>query len=170
MSLDESLSKIGWFSLFLSFGMRTSLTCYSFDRLISTIGSKELSLYFSMSAGISIFSILTFTLLSKWLSRLFRFLLLHVTLLTSSAFCLYSGQEDYIAKISFLSMVGFGLMIYFSNWSLASVFINPFESKRIFPVLGMFTQAGMIFGSLLALLSLFGLSKKFLFLSGFVLK
>ena len=88
-----------------------------------------------MSAGISIFSILTFTLLSKWLSR-YSFLLLHVTLLTGSAFCLYSGQEDYITKISFLSMVGFGLMIYFSNWSLASVFINPFESKRIFQFLG----------------------------------
>ena len=145
---------------FLSFGMRTALTCYSFDRLISTIGSKELSLYFSISAAISIISILTFSFVSKWISRLVRFIILHFILLSSSIICLYSGNDALIAKISFLNMIGFGLMIYFSNWSLSSIFINPFESKRIFPILGMFTQGGMICGSLLALSSIFGFSKE----------
>ena len=151
--------KLVGFIFFLSFGMRTALTCFSLDKLITTIGSKELSLYFSISATISIISILIFSFLSKWLSRLIRFILLHFILLFSSLFCFFSGQEALVAKVSFLNMVGFGLMIYFSNWSLSSIFISPFETKRIFPILGIFTQGGMIFGSILALLSYFGLSK-----------
>ena len=118
--------KLVGFIFFLSFGMRTALTCFSLDKLITTIGSKELSLYFSISATISIISILIFSFLSKWLSRLIRFILLHFILLFSSLFCFFSGQEALVAKVSFLNMVGFGLMIYFSNWSLSSIFISPF--------------------------------------------
>jgi hypothetical protein len=146
---------------FISYGIRTAMTCFSMDLLISVLGSDQLGTYFSLAAVLSIISVCTFSLANQKLSPLSRFIGLHGLIIGASLACIISGQETLTAQIIFLCMVGLGLMIYFNNWSIASVFINPFESKRLFPKLGIFAQLGMLSGSLLAMSSNYGFPKKF---------
>ena len=156
MNLSQKLVS---FIFFISYGIRTAITCFAMDQFISVLGSQKLGTYFSISAVISIVSVCTFSLLNKKLSNLSRFIGLHFFILASAISCIIVGRPEFTAQVTFLCMIGLGLMIYFSNWSIASIFINPFESKRIFPLLGVFAQLGMVAGSLFAMGSNYGISK-----------
>ena len=144
---------------FTSYGIRTAITCFAMDLLISVIGSGQLGAYFSIAAVISITSVCSFSFLSQWFSNMSRFIGLHCVIVGAALCCILLGQPELTAKITFLCMVGLGLMIYFSNWSIASIFINPFESRRIFPKLGVCAQFGMLCGSLFAMSSNYGFPK-----------
>lgn len=152
------------FMTFLSsYAVRTAVTCFALELIISNYGSERLAAAYSMAAVITISAVVMMALASKRYPAIVRFLALHGVVASVAAICLVIEDPAIQAQLAFFCIVGFGLLIYFSNWSVALAYITPFESKRLFPWMGMAAQIGVFCGSVLAMLSNLGFPKEYYF-------
>lgn len=148
----------------LSYLTETAVRCFSLDLFIKTMGADRLGTYFAMAALLSVGLILLSIFLSKKISPLVRFLLVHSVLVGLAIVCLVSPSERIQAQVVFLAMMGFNMLTYFSNWSITGPFVTPFESKRVYPKIATSGQIGVFIGALLAMASLKGLTRDHYFL------
>ena len=95
---------------------------------------------------------------------------LHFLLGCIAVSCLLVRSEALQAQIVFFTMVGCNLIIYFSNWSMVSVFVSIFESKRLFPKISTFGQIGVLVGAGLAMAAQIGATKNQYFVIWFIAK
>ena len=146
-----------------SYTIRTAVTCFALELIISNYGSERLGSAYSMAAVITVSAVVLMSLASKRYPSIIRFLFLHGIIALVAATCLVIENPAIQAQLAFFCIVGFGLLIYFSNWSVALAYISPFESKRLFPWMGMAAQIGVFCGSILAMLSNLGFPKEYYF-------
>ncbi|GEM_PF-3958157 len=156
----KNFQKLLFVAFIISNTVRTAINCFALNQLIKILGADQLGPYYGYSSLISIGAILLLTFLSRKVSPTFRFFSLHLLFIGIALLCLLLSSEVLQAKLVFLSLMGLGIIIYFNNWSLAASFISPFESKRLFPLLGIATQIGIFAGALVAMAAHFGLSPK----------
>lgn len=137
----------------------TALGCFSLDLLIKTLGADSLGTYFALAALVSISLILLSITLSAKFSALIRFIGIHVLLAVLATLCLISPSDVFQARVAFLGAMGFVMLTYFGNWSIGTLFVTPFESKRIFPWFNAAAQIGIFIGSLVAMAIVAGIGK-----------
>ena len=157
-------------AFFSSYTIRTAVTCFALELIISNYGSERLASAYSMAAVITVSAVVLMSLASKRFPAIIRYLLLHGVIAIVAATCLVIDSPAIQAQLAFFCIVGFGLLIYFSNWSVALAYISPFESKRLFPWMGMAAQIGVFCGSILAMLSNLGFPKEYYFPAWFLIE
>lgn len=148
--------------------IRTAITCFSLDQLIKNVGADKLGLYIGYSAIIAIAAILFLTFIFTKISSITRFISLHFLFVIAAIICLMFENKVLQAQIVFLIIMGFQMIIYFNNWSLAAIFVTPFESKRLYPWLGSALQIGVLLGALFAMAAHAGLSDTYYYTSWLV--
>jgi len=156
----KNFQKLLFVAFIITNALRTALNCFALNQLIKILGPDKLGLYYGYSFLISIVAIILLTFLSRKVPSSYRFLGLHALFTFIAACCLFLPNEILQTKLIFLSLMGLDIILYFNNWSLAATFISPFESKRLFPLLGTATQIGIFAGALMAMASHFALSSK----------
>lgn len=162
--------KILCLNFVLSYTAETSVTCLALNLLIKTLGADRLGKYFAISAAISIALVLLSVFASKKISALSRFIFVHTSLAILAISCIVINSTPIQARIIFIAAMGFNLMIYFSNWSITSMFITPFESKRLFPIVSASGQIGVFLGSLFAMAKPLGLTIYHYFITWLIIK
>ena len=135
-------------AFFSSYTIRTAVTCFALELIISNYGSERLASAYSMAAVITVSAVVLMSVASRRFPAIIRYLLLHGVIAIVAATCLVIESPAIQAQLAFFCIVGFGLLIYFSNWSVALAYISPFESKRLFPWMGMAAQIGVFCGSI----------------------
>jgi len=143
----------------LSYTAETSVTCFALNLFIKTVGANRLGGYYAYSAILCILLVLFSIYLSRKISAINRFIGLHTILGVLATICIFTSSETLQAQAVFLAMIGINLIIYFCNWSIVSVFVTTFESKRLFPKISAFGQVGVFAGALFAMGSQVGINK-----------
>ena len=152
-----------FFVFFSSYTIRTAITCFALDLIIENFGPDKLGSAYSLAAVVTVTACAAMGLTSKRISALVRFLTLHILIALVALLCLLFSDPSIRAQLAFFGIVGFGLLIYFSNWSIALAYISPFESKRLFPLMSLAAQLGVFCGSGFAMASNIGFPKEYYF-------
>ncbi len=135
---------------FLSYFIRTFVTCVALEKIIHGFGVDQLPLHYALACAV--------TLLSSWalvitprIGPRFAFTLVHVGLLLAGI-GFFSIQDPLLqSQLIFYSAIGFGLLVYVTNWHLASFAVSPFQAPRIFKRLGKLNFTGIVLGAILAM-------------------
>jgi len=161
----KTVQKILCVNFILTNTIETAIACFALNLLIKTLGADQLGLYFSYSAMISTALIILSIYVSKKVSSIMRYLVTHIILVGMALVCIFTSSTALQAQLAFIAMMGFGWITYFSKWSVANVFVTPFESKRVFPLINGLAQLGVFLGSIYAMSSLIGDNKSHFFFS-----
>ncbi len=145
----------------VSYLVRTAIACFAMDQFITIVGEDKLGMYFSFAAILTIIGVMGLTVVAKKASSVIQFLLVHLAFVTAAILCTFFLHDRLQAQILFLCMYGMGIFVYATDWSVAGIFITPFESARLFPVMSMAAQVGIFFGTGLAIASSYGLPKSY---------
>ena len=159
-----------FFVFFASYTIRTAITCFALDLIIDTFGPDKLGNAYSLAAVITVAACAILGLTSHRISVLMRFLTLHIIIALVALLCLVFRDPSIQAQLAFFCIIGFGLLIYFSNWSIALAYISPFESKRLFPLMSLAAQVGVFCGSSFAMASNLGFPKEWYFPAWFLVE
>ena len=118
---------------FLSYFIRTFISCIALEKIIQSFGVDQLALHFALTCGVTLICSWALVLSPKVGPRS-AFIITHVALLLA-AISIYSIEDAFIkSQLIFYSIVGLGLLIYVTNWHLASFAISPFQAPRVFAI------------------------------------
>lgn len=143
----------------VSYLVRTAIACFAMDQFLTIVGEDELGTYFSFAAILTILGVIGLTVVAKRASSVIQFILVHLTFVVAALLCTFFLHDRLQAQVVFLCMYGLGLFVYATDWSIAGIFITPFESGRLFPVMSVAAQVGIFLGTGVAIASNYGLPK-----------
>lgn len=136
----------------LSYFIRTFVTCMALEKIIVAFGVDQLPLHFGTACAV--------TLLVSWLLIVggrtgprVSFYLVHGLLLACGLAIALIDDPVAESRLIFYGAMGLGLLVYVTNWYLASFAVSPFEAPRVFSRLGKLTLAGILLGAIAAMMS-----------------
>ena len=152
---DEGKKKVGKLAQKISQGLLFSssfvgvfskvvMSCAFLDLFILEVGAENLAFYYSVSAVLTFLVSMLLLSFSERLCAIYTFLTLHSLVLGCAISCFWIPDPIVRAGIGFVTIMGTGIVGYFSTWSLASYLISPFEAKRLFPWVSTLAQLGAV--------------------------
>lgn len=134
-----------------------SIKCLALDVFIKTVGAGYLGSFYAYAAILAIVIIIANIYISKIVQPVVNFIVVHFIQMAVACACLVLDLPSLEAKVLFLVVFGYGVNVVFSSWSMTNAYITPFESKRLFPRIGIASQIGFFLGAIFAMASQIGI-------------
>ncbi|MBT6178233.1 MAG: hypothetical protein HOI23_13390 [Deltaproteobacteria bacterium] len=135
---------------FLSYLIRTFITCIALEKIIRAFSVDQLAVHYAAACAVTLLGSCALVVTPKIGPR-YAFGLVHSVML-AAAVCVLAIQDAALqSQIIFYSALGFGLLVYVTNWHLASFAVSPFQAPRVFKKLSKLNLAGMVAGAIFAM-------------------
>ena len=135
---------------FLSYFIRTFITCIALEKIIRAFSVDQLAVHYAVACAFTLMGSCSLVVTPKIGPR-FAFGVVHSFMLCAAVGTLLVNDVQVQSQIIFYSTLGFGLLVYVTNWHLASFAVSPFQAPRVFKKLSKLNLVGMLAGAVLAM-------------------